>query len=314
MSENRLRNDCDILQDRVARLEVLLKISRMMNATSDQETLIRNIAAEVSSYVGADRCSIFFYDRVSDQLYTHLATGLSAGQQIRISSSTGIAGYVFQAGKELNVHDVSKEPRFTGEVDQKTGYRTRSLLTFPLTNRQGRPIGVFQFVNKQGRPGYFTEDDKAFQAELVEQISDLLELVLRKDELARRNAILEEQMKELSAFEYLIGDRTAVNLLFRANRKIHYWGGIVVLVFLVLMAVTSLGMVHFEPMRKTMLGLHIGTGFGLGTRYYLYTDAVSALTLAISSTGLLLYLYPPLNRWMKAQKQRMMAKRVKIDR
>jgi len=180
------------------------------------------------------------------------------------------------------------------------------LLTYPLKNRRKKAIGVFQLLNKKAEPGYFTEDDEAFLQELVDQISDLLDLILRKDELAQRNAVLESQMQQLSSVEYLIGDRTAINTVFKYNRKIHYWGGVAGLILLTLMAVTSLIMVRSDDLRSLMLGLHTGTGFGLGYRYYIFTDTVSILTLAVCLTGLLMYIYPPLNRWLKAKKDRIL--------
>ena len=78
------------------------------------------------------------------------------------------------------------------------------------------------------------------------------------------------------------------------------------------MAITSIGMVHFESVRKTMLALHTGTAFGLGHRYYYFTDAVSIITLLVCGSGLLMYVYPPLNRWLKTQKDRIFKQ--KIDR
>lgn len=294
------------LEHRVRRLEILLKISRLMNATTNQETLITKIAAEVADYIEADRCSIFFYDRLTDELYTHLATGLDKGQAIRIPCNVGIAGHVFQTGEVKNVKDVSQEPLFTGEADKKTGYVTKTLLTYPLMNRRKKIIGVFQLLNKKSDPQYFTEMDEAFLQDLVDQISDLLDLILRKDELAARNAVLEAQMQQLSSVEYLIGDRTAINTVFKYNRKVHYWGGIAAMVLLTVMAVTSLVMVRSDDLRSFMLGLHTGTGFGLGFRYYIFTDTVSIITLAICVTGLLMYVYPPLNRWLKAKKDRIL--------
>lgn len=299
------------LEHRIHRLEILLKISRMMNATTNQETLITNIAKEVAEYIDADRCSIFFYDRLSDELYTHLAIGLDEGQAIRIPSNVGIAGHVFQTGEVKNVTDVSQEPLFTGEADKKTGYVTKTLLTYPLNNRRKKTIGVFQLLNKKSEPGHFTPEDEAFLQELVDQISDLLDLILRKDELAQRNAVLEAQMQQLSSVEYLIGDRTAINTAFKYNRKLHYWGGIAAMILLTLMAVTSLVMVRSDDLRSFMLGLHTGTGFGLGFRYYIFTDTVSVITLAICVTGVLMYLYPPLNRWLKAKKDRIMKEKLK---
>jgi len=302
------------LTHRVARLEMLLKISRMMNATTNQGTLIKHIAEEVGAYVRADRCSIFFHNREADELYTYLAMGLAEGQQIRMPSGAGIAGYVFQSGEVLNVPDVDQEPRFDKEAAKRTGYETRSMLTYPIRNRRGKAIGVFQLLNKLEQPGHFTEEDEAFLGELVEQVADLLDLMLRKDELARRNAELEAQMAQLSSFDYLIGDRTLINNIFRYNRRVHYWIGMVVMTFLALMAVTSLVMVRSHDFRKLTVGLHIGTGFGLGGNYYLYTDLIAVLTLILCCSGVLMYVYPPLNRWLKAKKNELVKRKARSAR
>ena len=216
------------LRMRVERLELLLMIGRVMHATTDQEELVNSIALAVGHYLDADRCSIFFHDRLTDELYTHVALRTDGGvdesilklegQQIRIKSNEGLAGHVFQTGEVLSVADTSVDPRFTGSTDKKTGYSTQNMLSFPLKNRRERTIGVLQLLNKQSDPGYFTPDDENFVGELVEQISDLMELVLKRDELEQRNALLEEQMNQLSSVDYLIGDRTAINSAFRYNR------------------------------------------------------------------------------------------------
>jgi hypothetical protein len=309
------------LRTRVERLELLLMIGRMMHATSDQEELINSIALAVGHYLGADRCSIFFHDRLTDELYTHLAVRTDGqtdeailsleGQQIRINSDQGIAGSVFQSGEVVNVVDTKDDPRFTGVVDRKTGYETQSILCVPLKSRRSKNIGVLQLLNKQSDPGYFTTDDEIFVGELVDQISDLMELILKRDELEQRNALLEQQMQDLSQIEYLLGDRTAINAVFRHNRRVHYWSGMAGLALLTLMAVTSIGMVHSEAWRKVMLALHTGTIFGLGHRYYYFTDTVSILTLLICLSGLLMYLYPPINRWLKSKKDQILKDKLK---
>ena len=109
----------------------------------------------------------------------------------------------------------------------------------------------------------------------------------------------------------LYENRTAINAVFRQNRKIHYWAGVVGMVLLAMMAITSIGMVHFEPWRKVMLALHMGTFFGLGHRYYYFTDTVSAITLLICLSGLLMYVYPPLNRWLKSKKDQILREKLK---
>lgn len=303
-----MAQDNDIVQAqaaRVERLEALLAISRLMNATSNQERLISGIAAEVSGYLGADRCSIFFHDRLTDELYTHIATGLEKGTQIRIPSERGIAGHVFSTGEIKNVLDAAKEPLFSSAVAKQTGYETHTILAYPLRNRRKEPIGVMQLLNKTADPGHFTQDDEDFLNEVADQIGGLVDMMLRRDEMSHRNALLEAQMERLSGFEYLLEDRTAINTVFKYNRKVHYWTGMIGMALLALMAITSLVMVRSDDLRSLMLGLHTGSSFTGYSYYYIYTDIVAWVTLAICISGFLMYAYPPLNRWLKGKKDRL---------
>ena len=290
---------------RVERLEALLAISQLMNATSNQERLISGIAAEVSGYLGADRCSIFFHDRLTDELYTHIATGLEKDTQIRIPSDKGIAGHVFNTGEVKNVLDASKEPLFSNAIARQTGYETHTILAYPLRNRRKEPIGVMQLLNKKDDPEYFTQDDEDFLNEVADQIGGLVDMMLRRDEMSHRNELLEAQMERLSGFEYLLEDRTAINTVFKYNRKVHYWTGMIGMTLLAVMAITSLIMVRSDDLRSLMLGLHTGSTFTGFSYYYIYTDIVAWITLAICVSGFLMYAYPPLNRWMKAKKDRL---------
>ena len=61
----------------------------------------------------------------------------------------------------LNITDAYSDPRFNRTVDQKTGYRTKTILCMPIFIR-GDVIGVVQMVNK--RHGTFTnEDEESFK-------------------------------------------------------------------------------------------------------------------------------------------------------
>jgi len=160
----------------IHRLRTLLKISTLMHAEMNHAKLIERINEEVRAYLHADRMTVFFYDRRTDELYSYIASGLQPGE-IRIPATKGIAGYVFQSGEMVSAEDAYQDPRFNPEVDRMTGYRTRSLLCLHITNRNGVRIGVVQALNKQsekqGEPGAFTEDDMIFLWEVMDLISDL---------------------------------------------------------------------------------------------------------------------------------------------
>lgn len=66
--------------------------------------------------------------------------------------SKSIAGYVANTGEVLDIDDLyelSPEMPFTFNraYDDRDGYRSKSMLTFPLKNFQGQVIGVIQLLN-----------------------------------------------------------------------------------------------------------------------------------------------------------------------
>lgn len=68
-----------------------------------------------------------------------------------------MAGYVAQTGETLNIQDAYKDKRFNRDVDNKTGYTTKTLLCMPIRIRSSI-FGVVQMVNKL--QGTFTKTDE----------------------------------------------------------------------------------------------------------------------------------------------------------
>ena len=58
-------------------------------------------------------------------------------------------------GETINLEDPYSDVRFNPEVDKRTGYRTRNLLTMPVKSARGAILGVFQLLNK--RQGNFSQ-------------------------------------------------------------------------------------------------------------------------------------------------------------
>ncbi len=70
---------------------------------------------------------------------------------------TSIAGHVAITGKPLNLRDAYRVPddlpcRLSRFIDDKTGYRTVSMLTVPMANQKGELIGVLQLINRRKNP------------------------------------------------------------------------------------------------------------------------------------------------------------------
>jgi putative nucleotidyltransferase with HDIG domain len=145
-------------------LGLILDVTRRLMSITDLDALLRDMAETTKQLLEADRATIFVVDRERNEIWSRVALGAGVGE-IRQAVGVGIAGTVAATGETINIANAYADPRFNPEPDKRTGYRTRSLLTFPMTGQDGRVIGVFQVVNKKS-VRHFTEDDEETLAAL----------------------------------------------------------------------------------------------------------------------------------------------------
>lgn len=149
------------------------------------EQVLEAFTVKVGQLLEADRATLFLVDDDRGELCSKVAqSGGGKPLDIRIPLSTGIAGHVATTGKPLNIHDAYNEPRFNREVDQQTGYRTRSILALPLLNRHNRVFAVMQLINKAGDMP-FSEADEHRLSEFAASIGVILETWWRLNQLRR---------------------------------------------------------------------------------------------------------------------------------
>lgn len=134
--------------------------------------LLQKIMSAVTRMLDCDRSTLFLNDERTDELYTEIGQGLGA-TKIRLPNNAGIAGNVFTRGRTINIPYAYADLRFNPEFDRQTGYFTRSILCVPVTNKDGKCIGVTQVLNKRG--GAFTDEDEARLRAFTAQISIGLE-------------------------------------------------------------------------------------------------------------------------------------------
>lgn len=172
-------------QEEHRRLTVLFNITRNISTELKLDKLLLIMMDEVKKALKADRCTVFLLDREADELWSKVAHG---EREIRFPSHLGIAGYVATTGDVLNIPDAYADPRFNREIDKKTGYHTENMLTFPMRNKLGEIIGVFQVLNKYDGP--FTKEDE----QLLDAISAISATQLENAQL------YEEQKKTFDSF------------------------------------------------------------------------------------------------------------------
>ena len=136
----------------------LLEFSSAVAGDLDLDSLLSKIIEAATHLISAERSTLFLHDADTGELWAPVAEGVDR-KEFRIPSYGGLAGTAFTTGETLNIADAYADHRFNPEFDQKTGFKTRSILCVPMLDRLSEPIGVMQALNKIG--GAFTTLDEA---------------------------------------------------------------------------------------------------------------------------------------------------------
>ena len=189
------------LQNELVKISSIEDIGRALGSTLHLDELLGLIMEKITPLMGAERSTMFLVDEETDHIWSKITQGEDL-LEIRQAMGTGISGWVAKTGKSINIKDAYQDPRFNKEIDQQTGYRTRSILCMPMKNNKGRTIGVVQVLNKQ--TGYFSPDDEALLAAMIAQAAISIEnsklylsVVNKNMELIETQEKLEQKMSEL---------------------------------------------------------------------------------------------------------------------
>jgi GAF domain-containing protein len=88
---------------------------------------------------------------------------------ITFPTHKGIAGSVYQTQTPEILNDVPSDPRFFGDIDSETGFRTREMIALPLTAGEER-VGVLEVINKTDQSG-FTPDELMLLLSIADEIA-----------------------------------------------------------------------------------------------------------------------------------------------
>lgn len=144
---NALKDPAGLDAETWRRMSIVLE---RLAASSDLPEILGLVIDSMRDCLHADRASVFQFDPKTQELFISQAHG---GVQIRFPLTRGIAGEAGAKRAIINVPDCYADPRFNPEIDKKTGYRTRNMLTIPLIAFDGTLQGVAQVLNKQEKLG-----------------------------------------------------------------------------------------------------------------------------------------------------------------
>ncbi len=182
--------------NRDPRLGIVLRIANLLSAQVTLDELIALIMSGCTELLNADRSTLFLLSDDGQYLWSKYAQGNEV-HEIRMRVGEGIAGWVAQTGRPVNIKDVYKDHRFDKEWDLRNDYRTRSMLCQPVRNRAGDVIGVAQVLNKS--TGYFTVDDAIMLRTIMAMAAISLVNARLYNALLARNMELVQAQRDLQA-------------------------------------------------------------------------------------------------------------------
>lgn len=200
----------------------ILELSHDLAGELDLDRLLARIIGATTELLDAERSSLLLFDSRNGELWSRVAEGLET-REIRLPADQGIAGAVFTSGLTENITDPYADPRFNKQTDQQTGFKTRSILCMPITNKAGEKLGVTQVLNKRG--DQFRARDEQRLAAFTAQIAVALENArLFEDVLNEKNyndSILKSTSNGVLTFDedhkILVANEMALTIL-QANR------------------------------------------------------------------------------------------------
>ncbi|MEW4564966.1 sigma-54-dependent Fis family transcriptional regulator [Bremerella sp. JC770] len=177
--------------DRSRRLKAMLTMVQRWHQTDDLISLLHEMAESSTEFFGAERASIFLWDKPKRKLVGRPALGVEDGKLV-VPDDKGVVGAVVQSGEPRRVDDMLGH-EVNREIDKQLEFHTRSLLCVPLLDRKGKVFGAFELINK--RDGNFTTKDEqglvevaVHAAAVLESSQQIAELVETRDRIAQAQA------------------------------------------------------------------------------------------------------------------------------
>jgi adenylate cyclase len=179
------------LKTQIVEKDAMTQVSLAMSSLMPVDTILDMIVENSKVVTRSEASSLLLLDKQTRKLRFHVAKGENTRglAEVEMDEGTGIAGHVAATGKALLVPDAYADPRFSSVFDKLTGFRTRCLLTVPMTTK-GKVVGVIQVANKSGTKDGFTSFGEADQ--------HLLEAFAAQAAVSLENARLLEETKKMA--------------------------------------------------------------------------------------------------------------------
>lgn len=188
------------IRDR-ARMGRLHEVGRALVSEQHLDKLLDLILSQGRALLRAEAGSLYLVDDSGKELiFAHTQNAKLDMPYYRfrmpITTST-LAGFVASTGESLNIPDVYAIPNdapysFSDSFDRQSGYHTQSMLVVPMTDNEGKVLGVLQFINR-----VWEEDGRHSVVPFPQEHQNLAQSLAGQAGVAVKNAALRQEIELL---------------------------------------------------------------------------------------------------------------------
>lgn len=144
--------------NKLAFTKKLQTVTNKIHSTRNIDEIILEVSQDIRTLFEAERLTLYITSEDGNSIVSKVKTGLNEFKELKLAiNPQSIAGYsAFHKGM-LNISDVYDDAElakidsgisFLKEVDKKTGFRTKQMLVFPITNPDDQSLmGIVQVIN-----------------------------------------------------------------------------------------------------------------------------------------------------------------------
>ncbi len=207
-SLDRHQHQLGVACDAAMHLRRLLDLSIRWSQIEKTDELLEAIASSAADMLGAERASIFLWDKRRGKLIGRPALGVDGGK-LEVDDNVGIVGAVLSTGQPRvwNATEDS-DSEVNRSVDRRLKFHTRSLVAVPLRSPTGALIGVFEVVNK--KQGLFEANDTLRLVDLARHAASAIHDTETRQRLM---TVRDRLLRDAASTCQVIGDSPAIRML-----------------------------------------------------------------------------------------------------
>jgi len=192
-------------------LDLLTGINNFFARSMSLEETLKTGVDRIKDYLEAEAASLFLLENDDQDIICHACAGPVDITGMRLDPGAGIIGRTIQDGQTLIINDVKNDSRFAAQVDEATGFQTRSILSAPL-NIKGRTIGAMEVLNRHSN-GLFAGHDRVVLAVLASATAMAIQNARNADRF------IQDKRDEVIGLENQVNEKIK-DLDYKAHREV----------------------------------------------------------------------------------------------